>query len=106
MLKTIFIALITYVATSIDEIPVLFMLYTKKSNKGKEKTITSAYFIGTFILIAISLLGAFGIGLIPEKWIIGLGADDLGVFIPLFATLSGLQFIYYSLTPVFLMKQS
>lgn len=140
MIKTIITALLTYVATSIDEIPVLFMLYTKKENQGKKKTITIAYFIGTFILVALSLFGAFGISFIPEKWIIGfvglvpllmglkilikgeqeddekdkafasankykmlfvqvlaitlgLGADDLGVFIPLFTTLTGIQVI-------------
>ncbi len=140
MIKTIFTALITYLATSIDEIPVLFMLYTKKDNQGRSKTITIAYFIGTFILVALSLFSAFGIGKIPEKWIIGfiglvpllmglkllikgeqeddegdktfasankyktllvqiiaitlgLGADDLGVFIPLFVTLTGIQII-------------
>lgn len=142
MLKTIITALFTYIATSIDEIPVLFMLYTKKDNRGKDKTITAAYFAGTFLLIGISLLGAFGLGQIPEKWVIGLlglvpfvmglkilikgesededeeadraiaaskkyktlfvqvlaitlglGADDIGVFIPLFTTLSGWEIL-------------
>jgi cadmium resistance transport/sequestration family protein len=134
MIKTIIAALITYVATSIDEIPVLFMLYTKAGNRGKGKTITIFYFIGPFILIALGLLGALGLELIPAKWIVGfaglvplvmgikilikgedeeeekavnsmkkfktlgiqvlvitllLGADDLGVYMPLFTTLTG-----------------
>lgn len=132
MIKTLITAVITYLATSIDEIPVLFMLYMSGSNKGKGKTITATYFLGTFVLVAVGLLGAFGLVLIPVKWAIGLiglipiimgvkiffdgdddeekamaaaqkfknllirvlvitlalGADDLGVYIPLFTTLS------------------
>jgi cadmium resistance transport/sequestration family protein len=136
MLKIIITALVTYVATSVDEIPVLFMLYTKQSNKGRAKTITLSYFLGTFILIGLGLLGALGLGFIPQRWIIGLfglvplvigikvlingeddeeeeegvkkslqkykllwvqvlaitiglGADDMGIYIPLFTTIKG-----------------
>lgn len=46
MIKILFTALITFIATSIDEIPILFMLYTKSGNRGKGKIITSAYFVG------------------------------------------------------------
>lgn len=130
MLKTILTAVIIYLASSIDEIPVLFMLYTRSSNRGKVLAITTAYFTGTFVLIGIGLLGAFGLVQIPVGWAVGLiglvpvamgikillkgdddedkakalagrlrslfgqvfiitlalGADDLGVYIPLFAT--------------------
>lgn len=136
MFKTIITALVTYIATSVDEIPVLFMLYTKHSNISRAKTITISYFLGTFILIGIGLLGALGLGFIPNQWVmglfglvplalgikilikgeddeeeeegvkkalqkykslwiqvlvitIGLGADDLSVYIPLFTTLKG-----------------
>lgn len=134
MFKVIIMALATYVATSVDEIPVLFMLYAKQSNKGRAKTITISYFLGTFILIGIGLLGALGLGVIPQQWVmglfglvpvflgikilikgedeeeegvkkalqrykslwvqvlaitIGLGADDLSVYIPLFTTIKG-----------------
>jgi cadmium resistance transport/sequestration family protein len=138
MIQTIITAIVTYIATSIDEIPILFMLYTKQSNRGKAKTITLSYFLGTFILISIGLLGSLGLGFIPEQWMmglfgliplilgikilikgedgeeegvkksiqkykslgiqvlaitIGLGADDLAVYIPLFTTLEGWEII-------------
>lgn len=136
MVKTILTAVIIYLATSIDEIPVLFMLYSKSTNKGKGKSITGAYFAGTFLLVAVGLLCSYGLVQIPAKWIIGfigliplamgikilirgdddeeeaadrasrrkslwaqvlvitvaLGADDLGVYIPLFTTLTLWQF--------------
>jgi cadmium resistance transport/sequestration family protein len=165
MIKEILIAVITYIATSVDEIPVLFLLYTDSSNKGKGKTITTAYFAGTFLLVGAGLLGAFGLIQIPLKWIVGLigllplamgirilfkgdddeeeatalerkqkslllqvliitlalGADDLGVYIPLFTTLTLWQivtmivtfavgtailcFISYRLTHIELLKE-
>lgn len=138
MIKAIIAALSTYVATSIDEIPVLFMLYAKQSNKDRSKTITLSYFVGTFILIGIGLAGAFGLGFIPQQWVmglfglvplflgikilikgeneeeegvikslqkykslwiqvlaitIGLGSDDLSVYIPLFTTIKGVEIL-------------
>ena len=70
--KLILTAVITYLATSIDEIPVLFMLYKKSDNKNKGKIITVAYVAGTFLLIATGFLGAYGLIQIPAQWMIGL----------------------------------
>lgn len=136
-MKTIIMALITYIATSIDEIPVLFMLFTKTSNRGRGKTITVSYFIGTLLLVTISICASLGLIQIPYKWAVGLigllplgmgikllfdgdddeekamalaakqktlwtqvlvitlalGADDLGVYIPLFTTLNGWEIL-------------
>ena len=72
MLKTIIAATLAYLATSIDEIPVLFMLYTKSDNKGKGKIITAGYFAGTLFIILLSFMCAFGLGRIPDKWLVGL----------------------------------
>jgi cadmium resistance transport/sequestration family protein len=114
------------------------MLYISSEHKGKGKTITFNYFLGTFLLVLIGLLGAWGLVLIPLKWVIGLiglipiimgvkiffdgddddeekavaaskkfhmlwmqvlvitlamGADDLGVYIPLFTTLDTFEMI-------------
>lgn len=137
MIKSIIMAIVIYLATSIDEIPVLFMLYMDARNKGKGKIITFSYFIGTFLLVAIGMLGALGLVMLPAKWILGfiglipiimgikilitgddddekavdksgkidilgikvlvitfaLGADDLGVYIPLFTTLTSWEML-------------
>jgi len=133
MIKILFTAILTYIATSIDEIPVLFMLYTRTSNKRKAKIITLSYYIGTILLISLGVVGALGLNQIPQKWMvgisgliplfmgikilatgededeektikrsenfhvlavqviaitIGLGVDDVGVYMPLFSTLT------------------
>ncbi|MEL7626495.1 MAG: cadmium resistance transporter [Anaerolineaceae bacterium] len=139
MITTIFNSVFVYLATSIDEIPILFILYTKKSNQGKARTITGMYFLGTFILVTAGILGARGLGLfIPQHILgllglvpfvmgvqtlvkaeeddeleeaeeamkkqtslslqilaitIGLGADDLAVYVPLFTTLVSTELI-------------
>ena len=135
MIQTILTAFAVYIATSVDEIPILFMLYTRQNNHNRAKLITFVYFLGTFILVGIGLLGSFGLGFIPKQWIIGLfglvplilgikilikgevddeeenpekitekyqslilqvlaitiglGADDLSVYVPLFTTMEG-----------------
>jgi cadmium resistance transport/sequestration family protein len=109
------------------------LIYKKADNKNNGIVITATYFVGTFLLIAAGIAGAFGLIQIPAQWMIGfvglipivmgirsllnddddeeekaiatlqkiktrwlqvlivtisLGADDLGVYIPLFTTLS------------------
>ena len=136
MMKAIVTVIVTYLATSFDEIPVLFLMYSKAKKKGEGKYITIGYFVGTFLLVGIGLLGAYGLLLIPSQWVVGLigliplilgiktlikgeeeeqvesitsrfrflglqmlmitfafGADDLGVYIPLFTTFRGSDII-------------
>lgn len=138
MITAILTALAAYISTSVDEIPILFMLYTKQTSRGRARTITLSYFIGTLILISLGLLGAFGLGFIPQKWMMGifglvplimgikamitgdgdeeagaekamqkygtlgiqvlavtfaLGADDFGIYAPLFASLAGWEIL-------------
>lgn len=146
MIRTLLTAVITSLATSIDEIPILFLLYRKAGSRRRTGTITLAYTIGTLLLLAAGCLGSLGLNLIPVKWLIGiiglvplwmgirilfwggeeeeeqkaapaadksgglwmsviaitigLGADDLGVYIPLFTTLSLTELLL--MLPVFL----
>lgn len=133
MIRTIFTAFITYVSTSVDEIPVLFLFYMKGRKEGRGKTIALAYMLGTFLLLTVSAACAIGLGRVPDKWLVGfiglvplvmgiwillsgeddeeekalrfgekhssiwlqvltvtiaLGADDLGLYIPLFTTMT------------------
>ena len=138
MIKTIIAAVITYLSTSIDEIPILFLMYRRTNNRGKGRVITLSYFFGTLLLVTVGILGALGLRMIQAKWLvgfiglvplvsgikillqgydeaeeeavasanqynrlwvqvlaitIGLGADDLGVYIPLFTTLDTLEIL-------------
>jgi cadmium resistance protein CadD (predicted permease) len=97
--KLILTAVITYLATSIDEIPVLFMLYKRSDNKNKGKIITVAYVAGMFLLIATGYLGAYGLIQLPAPWMIGLfGLIPLAMGVRILTTV--LCIVSYQLTRI------
>ncbi|EFV74592.1 CadD family cadmium resistance transporter [Cytobacillus sp. FSL W8-0315] len=72
MITTILTAAAIYVATGIDYLVILILLFSQ-IKKGQEKHIWIGKYIGTIIVIGASLLVAFGVtNLISQKWVIGL----------------------------------
>ncbi|GAA0316422.1 CadD family cadmium resistance transporter [Oceanobacillus oncorhynchi subsp. oncorhynchi] len=72
MIVTIFTAAAIYVATGIDYLVILIVLFSQLK-KGQEKHIWIGQYIGTVIIITVSLLVALGVAnLIPQEWVIGL----------------------------------
>lgn len=79
MIQQVLTALSVYISTSIDYLFILLIMFAqlgKYSNKGH---IYAGQYLGTGILVAVSLFAAFVVRFIPEESIIGL----LGL-IPLF----------------------
>lgn len=72
-------AIATFVATSIDYLFILVVLYSQKQNQHKKKDILIGQYLGTYILVGASLLAAYGLSFIPAPWAIGL----LGI-VPIF----------------------
>ena len=72
MIATILTAAAIYVATGIDYLVILILLFSQVK-KGQVKHIWIGQYIGTAIVIGASLLVAQGIvNLIPQQWVIGL----------------------------------
>lgn len=72
MITTILTAAAVYVATGIDYLVILILLFSQ-IKKGQEKHIWIGKYVGTIIVIGVSLLVALGVSnLIPQQWIIGL----------------------------------
>ncbi|MBU5467525.1 CadD family cadmium resistance transporter [Virgibacillus sp. MSJ-26] len=72
MITTALTAAAVYVATGIDYLIILILLFSQ-IKKGQAKHIWIGQYIGTAIIIAASLLVALGITwLIPEQWVLGL----------------------------------
>lgn len=72
MITTILTAAAIYVATGIDYLVILILLFSQ-IKKGQAKHIWLGKYIGTIIVIGASLLVAFGVtNLIPQQWVIGL----------------------------------
>ncbi|WP_407271050.1 CadD family cadmium resistance transporter [Radiobacillus sp. PE A8.2] len=72
MISTILTAAAIYVATGIDYLVILIILFSQ-TKKGQEKHIWIGKYVGTIIVIGVSLLVALGVSnLIPQQWVIGL----------------------------------
>ena len=72
MITTALTAAAVYVATGIDYLIILTLLFSQ-IKKGQAKHIWIGQYIGTAIIIAASLLVALGITwLIPQQWVLGL----------------------------------
>lgn len=72
MITTILTAAAVYVATGIDYLIILILLFSQ-IKKGQAKHIWIGKYIGTVIVIGASLLVSLGVeNLIPQKWVIGL----------------------------------
>ncbi|WP_449355669.1 CadD family cadmium resistance transporter [Virgibacillus natechei] len=72
MITTILTAAAVYVATGIDYLVILILLFSQ-IKKGQVKHIWIGQYIGTAIIIGASLLVALGVAnLIPQQWVIGL----------------------------------
>ncbi|TRM11464.1 CadD family cadmium resistance transporter [Lentibacillus cibarius] len=72
MITTILTAAAVYVATGIDYLVILILLFSQ-IKEGQEKHIWIGQYIGTAIIIGLSLLVALGVAnLIPQQWVVGL----------------------------------
>ncbi|WP_394121291.1 CadD family cadmium resistance transporter [Planococcus donghaensis] len=81
MITTIFSAVAAYVATSIDYVIILLILFSQTMKKGQLKSIVIGQYLGTAILVGVSLLAAYGLALVPEHWVglLGLIPIYLGI---------------------------
>ncbi|SDJ16854.1 CadD family cadmium resistance transporter [Natribacillus halophilus] len=72
MAITILTAIIAYVATAIDYLVILIILFSQTSKKGQLKYIVIGQYLGTAIIFVVSLLAALGTIFIPQQWVVGL----------------------------------
>lgn len=74
MATTVLSAIAAYIATSIDYIVILIVLFSQfKKKKDGTRNIVLGQYMGFTLLIVISLLAAFGLAYVPQKWIGLLG---------------------------------
>ncbi len=77
MIAIILTAIATFIATGIDEIVVLTILFVHYKESHSVKDIYIGQLISMVVLLSVSLLAVFGIATIPKEWIGLLG------FVPL-----------------------
>ncbi len=81
LITTIFSAVAAYIATSIDYVIILLILFSQTKKSGQLKSIVVGQYLGTALLVGVSLLAASGLTFVPEHWVglLGLIPIYLGI---------------------------
>jgi len=132
MFLSIITAILAYLGTSMDELPVLFILFARGKSRHKPQVVAFGYLLGSLIIVSFCAFVSFVLGFVPERaWLgflglvplalglkvaikgdgdddeasvnkkvsrwalveiilitLSMGGDDLGVYIPLFASMN------------------
>lgn len=86
MIGTIISSIGVYLSTSIDYLVLLTILFTQVKNNENWQVYLGQY-LGTGVLVLVSLFAAYAVSFMPEDWMVGL----LGL-IPIFL---GLKFFFF-----------
>lgn len=71
MFQTIISALAVFVSTSIDYVIILTIILSQSQTKKNEGHVAGGLYLGTALLVIISLVAAFVLNYIPEEWMTG-----------------------------------
>jgi len=72
LLQSIFSASAVYISTSIDYLFILLVIFSQSHTKQGLRQIYWGQYLGTGILVMVSLFAAYVLNFIPQDWIIGL----------------------------------
>lgn len=72
MIQTVVTAAILYIATAFDLLVILLIFFARAKTKKEYRDIYIGQYLGSIILILVSLFLAFVLNYVPEKWILGL----------------------------------
>jgi cadmium resistance transport/sequestration family protein len=72
LLQSIFSAIAVYISTSIDYLFILLIIFSQSHTKKVSSHFFWGQYLGTGILVAVSLFAAYVLNFIPQDWIIGL----------------------------------
>ena len=70
--QTIISAIGVYISTSIDYLIVLIILFAQLSQNKQKWHIYAGQYLGTGLLVGVSLVAAYVVNLVPEAWMVGL----------------------------------
>ncbi|MFJ1626507.1 MULTISPECIES: CadD family cadmium resistance transporter [Carnobacteriaceae] len=72
MLQSIISAIAVYISTSIDYLFILLIIFSQSHTRKGMRHIIWGQYLGTSVLVAVSLFAAYVLNFIPQDWIIGL----------------------------------
>ena len=81
MAEFIVTSVMSFISTNIDNIFVMMLLFAQVGGDMKKRHVVIGQYIGIGILVAVSILGAFGMNFLPEKYVglLGLVPIALGI---------------------------
>jgi len=71
MTRTIIPAAAVFISTSIDYLLIITVIFAQTRSRKRLAHIVGGQYLGTAILVAVSLLAAFVLHFIPQEWVIG-----------------------------------
>lgn len=72
MIQTVGTAVVLYVATAVDLLVLLLIFFARANTKRQYRDIYIGQYLGSLTLIAVSLVLAYILNFVPEKWMLGL----------------------------------
>lgn len=70
--QTIISAIGVYISTSIDYLIILIILFAQLSQNKQKWHIYAGQYLGTGLLVGVSLVAAYVVNFVPEAWMVGL----------------------------------
>ncbi|MGN8885568.1 CadD family cadmium resistance transporter [Ligilactobacillus salivarius] len=70
--QTIISAIGVYISTSIDYLIILIILFAQLSQNKQKWHIYAGQYLGTGLLVGVSLFAAYVVNFVPEAWMVGL----------------------------------
>ena len=70
-MQTIISASFVFIATSIDYLIILIMVLAKLAQKSTRRQVYLGEYLGTAVLVLVSLFFAYMLNFVPEDWMIG-----------------------------------
>ena len=70
--QTIISAIGVYISTSIDYLIILIILFAQLSQNKQKWHIYTGQYLGTGLLVGVSLVAAYVVNFVPEEWMVGL----------------------------------
>ena len=72
MFSTVITAAVLYIATAVDLLVILLIFFARANTRKEYRDIYIGQYLGSVILILVSLFLAFVLNYVPEKWVLGL----------------------------------
>lgn len=72
MLETVLTAIGVYISTSIDYLFILLIIFAQLKKSSQKAHVYAGQYLGTAILVAVSLVAAYVVRFVPDQWMIGL----------------------------------